>query len=381
MNEILQINRRKGFQDRLAEIDWVFISVITIIAGVGVGMLYSVADGAWRPWALSHALRFTVGLALMIGIALINLRFWMSVAYPIYAVALGLLLCVEFFGLTIMGAQRWIMVGPVQLQPSEIMKIALVLALARYYHGLRVDQVSHWLFLIPPLLMIGAPVFLVANQPDLGTSLLLAAGGAIILFLAGLSWWIVLGAVGASLAAIPIAIKFVLKDYQLERVMTFLNPERDPMGEGYHLLQSKIALGSGGVGGKGYLQGTQSHLNFLPEMQTDFIFTMYGEEFGLIGAAFLLILYACVFLMGLNIAMSSKSHFGRLVAMGVVATFSLYVLINTAMVMGLAPVVGVPLPLVSYGGTVLLTIMVGFGLVMSVHVHRDQDTLRSGDLL
>jgi len=381
VERIIHINRRKGFQDRLAEINWVFVALLCIIAGLGVAMLYSVADGSWRPWASSHAMRFSAGLVLSIVIALVNLRFWMSVAYPVYFVALGLLLCVEFFGLTIMGAQRWIMIGPVQVQPSEIMKIALVLALARYYHGLRVDQVSHWAFLIPPMAMIGAPVYLVASQPDLGTSLLLAAGGAILMFLAGLSWWIVAAAIVGVLAAVPIAIRFVLQDYQLERIMTFLNPERDPMGEGYHLLQSKIALGSGGVSGKGYMEGTQSHLNFLPEMQTDFIFTIYGEEFGLIGALFLLFLYLSVFGMGLNVALSSKSHFGRLVALGVTATFALYVLINTAMVMGLAPVVGVPLPLVSYGGTVMLTIMIGFGLIMSVHVHRDQDTLRSGDLL
>ena len=378
---IILPNRRKGFRDRLAEINWIFVALLASLACVGVAALYSVAGGKWEPWAANHALRFMVALGIMITFSLINLRFWMEMAYPLYFIALVLLIGVAVFGEPIMGAQRWLQLGPAQIQPSEFMKIGIVMALARYYHGLRVDQASHPIFLLPPILMLGAPLFLVLNQPDLGTSLLILASGAVIIFLAGLSWKIVGAAfVGMILSAV-FAIKYVLQEYQLDRIRTFLDPERDPLGHGYHLLQSKIALGSGGVSGKGFMQGTQSHLNFLPEMQTDFIFTMFGEEFGLIGAVSLLVVYLAVFAMGVGIAMSSKSQFGRLMAMGVCMTFVLYALINTAMVMGLAPVVGVPLPLISYGGTVMFTIMAGFGLVMSVHINRDQDTLRSGDLL
>ncbi|MEM8988072.1 MAG: rod shape-determining protein RodA [Pseudomonadota bacterium] len=381
MNTLILPSRRKGVRDKLAEINWGYVLILTMIAGIGVAALYSVAEG-WRPWALNHAMRFGVAFLVLIGVALINLRFWMTIAYPAYAVILVMLMLIPFIGEVNMGAQRWLQIGPIQVQPSEFMKIALILALARYYHGLRVDQVSHPLYMIPPLLMIAIPVALVAEQPDLGTSLMIFASGAVIVFLAGLSWRIVGAGVVGGVVAVWAALKFhILEDYQVERIMTFLNPERDPLGQGYHLLQSKIALGSGGVSGKGFMQGTQSHLNFLPEMHTDFIFTIFGEEFGLVGAGVLLLLYLAVFLMGVNIAMRAKSHFGRLIALGISVTSALYVLINTGMVMGLAPVVGVPLPLVSYGGTVMLTIMAGFGLVLSAHVHREQDTLRSGDLL
>ncbi|MHA7872518.1 MAG: rod shape-determining protein RodA [Hyphococcus sp.] len=291
------------------------------------------------------------------------------------------LVAVPFIGEINMGARRWIEFGGLQFQPSEAMKIGLVLGLARFYHDLRAEQVSHLLYLIPPALMIGAPVGLVFIQPDLGTALLLAATGVLMVFVAGLSWRLgLLGLLGGVAAAYG-AYRFeLLKPYQVERILTFLNPDRDPLGQGYHLLQSKIALGSGGLDGKGFMEGTQSQLKFLPEMQTDFIFTIFGEEFGFVGAMVLLMLYLAVILTGLSIAMAAKSHFSRMTVIGVVVTFSLYVLINTGMVMGLAPVVGVPLPLVSYGGTVMLTIMAGFGFVMSAHVHKDQDMYRSAEI-
>jgi rod shape determining protein RodA len=289
---------------------------------------------------------------------------------------------VPFVGEVNMGARRWLEFGSMQFQPSEAMKIGLVMALARYYHGLRAEQVSHILYLIPPALMIGAPVGLVFIQPDLGTSLLLAATGVIIVFVAGLSWRIgVVGAIGAGVAGYAAYYFDILKEYQLRRITTFLNPDSDPLGQGYHLLQSKTGIGSGGLTGKGFMEGTQTQLKFLPEMHTDFIFTVFGEEFGFVGAIGLLLLYFSVIVTGLSIGMSAKSHFARLTVIGVVSTFSLYVLINTGMVMGLAPVVGVPLPLVSYGGTVMMTIMAGFGLVMSAYVHRDHDVLKKGDFL
>lgn len=382
MSSLILPGPRRGIRDRLAKVHWPLVILLTLIAGAGVITLYSVAEGNWRPWALRHAIRYAVAVSLLVAMGMIAVRYWMALAYPIYFAALIALIAVPFIGEVNMGARRWIEFGGMQFQPSEAMKIGLVMGLARYYHGLRAEQVSHILYLIPPALMIGAPVGLVFIQPDLGTSLLLAATGIIIVFVAGLSWRIgVLGAIGAVVAGYS-AYRFdILKEYQLRRITTFLNPDLDPSGQGYHLLQSKIALGSGGLDGKGFMQGTQSQLQFLPEMQTDFIFTIFGEEFGFVGAIGLMALYLAVILTGLNIGMKAKSHFARLTVIGVVATFSLYVLINTGMVMGLAPVVGVPLPLVSYGGTVMLTIMAGFGLVMSAYVHRDQDALKRADFL
>ncbi len=380
MSSIILPGRRRGVRDKFSRLHWPLIILLTMIAGAGVVTLYSVAEGNWEPWALKHGLRYVAALGLMVGIAMVPIRYWMALAYPIYFAALIALALTPLIGVVNMGARRWIEFGGLQFQPSEAMKIGLVLGLARYYHGLRAEQVSHILYLIPPTLMVAAPVGLIFIQPDLGTALLLGATGAIIIFVAGLSWRIGLAGILGGVAAAYGAYRFdILKEYQVNRILTFLDPERDPLGQGYHLLQSKIALGSGGLDGKGFMEGTQSQLKFLPEMQTDFIFTIFGEEFGFVGAIGLLLVYLAIIFTGLSIAMSTKLHFARLTTTGVVATFTLYVLINTGMVMGLAPVVGVPLPLVSYGGTVMLTIMAGFGFVMSAHVHRDQDMYRSGD--
>lgn len=382
MSSIILPGRRRGIRDKFSRLHWPLIVLLTMIAGAGVVTLFSVAEGSWEPWAMKHGLRYLAALGILIAAAMVPIRYWLALAYPVYFVALAALIAVPFIGEVNMGARRWIEFGGMQFQPSEAMKIGLVLGLARYYHGLRAEQVSHILYLIPPALMIGAPVGLIFIQPDLGTALLLAATGAIIVFVAGLSWRIGFAGIVGGVAAAYAAYRFeFLKEYQINRILTFLNPDRDPLGEGYHLLQSKIALGSGGLDGKGYMEGTQSQLKFLPEMQTDFIFTIFGEEFGFVGAVGLLIAYLAVIITGLVIAMSTKLHFARLASVGVVATFTLYVLINTGMVMGLAPVVGVPLPLVSYGGTVMLTIMGGFGIVMSAHVHRDQDMYRSSEYL
>ncbi len=376
MSSIHLQSRNRGLRDRVTRLHWPLIIMLMMLGAAGMITLYSVAEGSWEPWALKHGIRFSAALAMMIVMGLISIRFWMSLAYPVYFLALVALATVPFIGEVNMGARRWIEFGGFQFQPSEAMKLGLVMALARYYHGLRAEQVSHFLYLLPPLVMIGAPVGLVFIQPDLGTSLLLGATGVAIMFVAGLSWRIgFLGAMAAGAGGYAAYYFDYIKPYQLERITTFLNPERDPLGQGYHLQQSKIALGSGGLDGKGYMQGTQSQLQFLPEMHTDFIFTIFGEEFGFIGAVGLLLLYLTVILTGLSIALRSKLHFARLAAVGVVVTFALYVLINTGMVMGLAPVVGVPLPPVSYGGTVMITIMAGFGLVMSAHINKDQDSL------
>jgi len=359
-------------QDKLADLHWTLILLLALTASVGFMMLYSVADGRVDPWALRQMIRFGVGLALMIVIACVDIRHWLRFAYAAYGVSLIGLIGVELMGVTGMGAQRWIDLGFFQLQPSELMKIALVLALARYYHNVPIEEVSWPSRLVVPLALIGMPVLITLRQPDLGTAVLILAGGAAVLFAAGVAWRYFLGAGLLVLAAIPIGWQF-LHDYQRNRVLTFLDPERDPLGTGYHILQSKIAMGSGGLFGRGFMGGTQAHLNFLPEKHTDFIFTMLTEEFGMVGGLTLLFFYALILVISFSVAISSRNHFGRLLATGIAVTFFLYILVNTAMVMGLMPVVGVPLPLVSYGGTAMLTLMIAFGLVMSVHIHRNTE--------
>ena len=370
----------RGFRGKLFEINWAFVLLILLVGLIGVGMLYSVEGGAWNPYASRHALRLGVGLMIMVVIALFPPRFWMGLAYPAYLGALVLLVGVELIGATAMGAQRWIDIGPIRMQPSEIMKIAPVLALARYYHDLPEEKVSSLGGLIIPALMIALPMGLIVKQPDLGTSLLLAATGVAIVFLAGLSWKVIIGSGVLGGVAGGFFFQYGLQDYQRRRIMTFINPEDDPMGAGYHILQSKIALGSGGMTGKGYMEGTQAHLNFLPEKQTDFIFTMLGEEFGFVGGLVVLGLYALILANCVMIATSCRSVFLRLVVMGVATTFSLYVFINVGMVMGMLPVVGVPLPMISYGGTVMMTVLIGLGLILGAHVHRDTEPPKGAGL-
>lgn len=371
---------RKGemtFSEKLWHISWTLILLVTVVASVGFLMLFSAAEGNLSPWADKQMIRFGVGLVILLSLAMIDVRHFMRYAYPFYTLALVLLVAVEVKGTIGMGAQRWVDLGLFQLQPSELMKIALVLALARYFHGADVDTVRRISFLVPPALLIAMPVVLVLKQPDLGTAMMLMMGGVVLFLVAGVPLWMFFTVGGIGLAAIPIVWE-MLRDYQKNRVLTFLDPDRDPLGTGYHITQSKIALGSGGVFGKGYMLGTQSHLDFLPEHQTDFIFTMLGEEFGMVGGVTLLGLYVLILAYGFYISARCRHHFGRLVAIGVTTTFFLYVFINIAMVMGLLPVVGIPLPLISYGGTAMMTLMIGFGVLMSVHVHRDVQISRSG---
>lgn len=369
--------RELRFAGKLRALNWSVVALVTIICCIGFALLYSVAGGSLEPWAGRQIVRFGVGILLLLVVATVHIRTWYQLAYPIYGATLLLLIATEFLGRMGKGAERWIDIGPLQLQPSELMKLALILALSRFLHGVLLDDVSRPTRLLPALLLILVPAGLVLMQPNLGTATILIAGGCGLIFLAGLSWKIIVPVIAIGLAVIPIGWEFALKDYQKQRVQTFLDPDSDPLGAGYNITQSKIALGSGGVFGKGFGQGTQSRLNFLPEKQTDFIFTVLGEEFGLFGLLILMGLYLALLMQGVSIAMDTRSQFGRLVAMGVSLNFLLYILINTSMSMGLIPVVGIPLPLVSYGGTALMTVLIGFGLMLSVQIHRGVDIPRN----
>ena len=364
-------------RQKVWQLNWGMVVLLCLVAGVGFAMLYSAANGSFEPWASAQMMRFGLGFVIMIVAALVDIRFWLRYAYAIYFGSLVLLGAVEVMGDIGMGAQRWIDLGIVRLQPSEMMKVALVLALARYFHGLSGEDVGRPLLLLLPLGLVLAPTTLVMKQPDLGTAgMLLLASGAVF-FCGGVRWWKFALVVAAGLASGPVSWQF-LHDYQKARVLTFLNPENDPLGAGYHTLQAMIGFGSGAVTGKGFMQGTQSHLNFLPEKQTDFIFTMLAEEFGLVGSLTLLVLYFLLLCYGFAIAFRARNQFARLLTLGLTTNLFLYVFINMAMVMGVFPVVGVPLPLVSYGGTVLLTVMASMGLVMSCYVHRDLRISRRG---
>ena len=370
--------RRLTFADKLRGIQWALVLLVAAISGVGFAMLYSAANGDYQPWASRQMTRFAIALVPMLAAALIDIRYWYRSAYWIYGVALVLVIAVDLRGTAGMGAQRWIGLGFMQLQPSEIMKVALVLALARYFHSVSAEDVGRLRYLIVPALMVAVPAALVLKQPDLGTAMMLMAAGAVLFFLAGMRLWMFAAGAMAAAAAAPLAWS-MLRDYQKNRLFTFLDPERDPLGAGYHILQSKIALGSGGLFGKGFLHGTQSHLSFLPEKQTDFIFTMIAEEWGLVGGLVLLGLYILVIGYAFAIALRCRSQFGRLLGLGIAVNFFLYAFINTAMVMGLIPVVGVPLPLISYGGTAMVTVMLSFGLLMNVGIHRDVRISRQGE--
>ena len=360
---------------RIAKLNWWLIFLVFCLAGVGIASLYSAAGGEMEPWASRQLTRFAVGACGMLAVALIDIKWWYRFTWIIYFIGLGLLLIVEVKGRVGMGAQRWIDLGFMQLQPSELMKIAVVMALARHFQGASPEQARRLTFLIVPVLIIIMPVALVLLQPDLGTSLMIVMVGAAMIFMAGAPIRLFLAAITLVALSIPVAWQF-LHEYQKKRVMTFLNPESDPLGAGYHIIQSKIAIGSGGVEGKGFLQGTQSHLNFLPEKQTDFIFTLWVEEWGLFGGLGLLGIFLLIFISALTTALRCKHNFGRYLILGIGVNFSLYVFINISMVMGLIPVVGAPLPLVSYGGTSMLAALIGFGLMMSCNIHRHSKVTR-----
>lgn len=369
----------EGIAAKLLALNWSLVLLLSALATAGFLMLYSVAGGSFEPWAEAQVMRFAAGLLIMVAIGLVHIRFWRWVAPFAYAVSLALLVAVDMMGVIGMGAQRWIAVGPLQIQPSEMMKIALVMALAAYYHRLPVEKVSRPLWVILPLALILVPVALVMEQPDLGTAILLLAGGGAVMFLAGVSLWYFAAAAAGGAGLVTAVLKSrgtdwqLIEDYQFRRIFTFLDPAADPLGAGYHITQAKIAMGSGGLTGKGYMQGTQARLNFLPEKHTDFIFTTLAEEFGYVGTTTILALYVLVIVFCVASATSNRDRFGALMTGGIAMSFFLLFAVNMGMVMGLMPVVGVPLPLISYGGSAMLVLMAAFGLVQSAHIHRPRD--------
>lgn len=354
---------------KLWRVNWLYVLLLCGLAGVGYVALYS-AGGGPQPYASNHVLRFAAALALMLVIAMTDIRLIAKLAWPVYFGALALLVAVARFGHVGKGAQRWIDLGGLQMQPSELMKIALVLALAAWFRRASWERMGNPVFLIPPILAVLAPVVLILKEPNLGTAVITAAVGGAVFFAAGVRWW-KFALVILPLPLLGTLVYHHLHDYQRARILTFLHPERDPLGAGYNIIQSKIALGSGGMWGQGFLHGTQGNLDFLPEKQTDFIFTLLGEQFGFVGSLVVLGLLCLIVLGGMAIALRCRHQFGRLLALGIAVNFSMYVFVNIAMVTGAIPVGGVPLPLVSHGGSAMMTVMLGFGLLMSVHVHRD----------
>jgi rod shape determining protein RodA len=357
-------------------INWPLVILLTAIAGVGLLMLYSVAGGSMTPWAEPQMKRYALGLTVMFIVAMVPIWFWRNMSVMAYLVALALLVAVEFFGTVGMGAQRWINLGFMRLQPSELMKIAMVMILAAYYDWLPIKKTSHPFWVLVPVFIILLPTFLVLTQPDLGTAILLVAGGGLMMFLAGVHWAYFATVIAAGIGGIYTVFLSrgtdwqLLKDYQFRRIDTFLDPSSDPLGAGYHITQAKIAMGSGGWTGRGFMQGTQSRLNFLPEKHTDFIFNTLAEEFGFVGGFSLLTLYVLILVFCIVSALQNRDRYSSLLILGIGVTFFLFFAVNMSMVMGLAPVVGVPLPLVSYGGSAMLVLMLAFGLVQSAHIHR-----------
>jgi rod shape determining protein RodA len=377
------IRRVPSGPGKILYLDWALIVLLVALAGVGVVMLHSVAGGRFDVWAETHLQRFAFGLAVMVAFAMVPIWVWRGASGLAYGVALALLVAVDLAGAVGMGAQRWLDLGVIRLQPSELMKVALVMALAAYYDWLPPARISRPLWVLLPLAIIGLPAALVLVQPDLGTALLIIFGGGAVMLAAGVHlgyFAVAIAGAGGTVTAVFLSRGTpwqLLKDYQYRRIDTFLDPASDPLGAGYHISQAQIALGSGGWGGRGLMQGTQNRLNFLPERHTDFIFTTLAEEFGFVGAVSLLVLYALVVAVCLRIALASLDRFSALVCIGIGTTFFLYFAINMGMVMGLAPVVGVPLPLVSYGGSAMLVIMAAFGIVQSANVHRPRQRARA----
>ncbi len=374
-----ELDPKLSLLGKMARINWILVFLIIILSLIGFINLYSVGGGSLYPWVIPQLQKFSFGLVIMVGIALIPISFWQASSYHIYFIGLILLVMVEIIGVRFMGAQRWLDLGIVQIQPSEIMKVAMVIAVANYYSQIDPTKVSRPLYLIFPICLIMFPVGLVFIQPDLGTAILLLAGGGIILFVSGVSLFYFIGIIFMFIGAVVSVLISrgtswqLLQDYQYRRIDTFLNPDSDPLGSGYQIIQSKIAIGSGGLTGKGFLNGTQTQLNFFPEKHTDFIFPVLAEEFGLFWSLIILILFFGIVLVCLYEALKVQDRFSSLLIIGLAGTFFLYFTVNLAMVTGLFPVVGIPLPLISYGGSALLSLMISFGFIQSAIIHGNKD--------
>ncbi len=364
--------------NRLENLNWLMISLIIMLAFTGFIMLYSAGGGSYRPWMIKQLIYFMIFFPIMIFIAIADIKIWFKYSYAIYIAGLILLLIVAISGHNAMGATRWFRIGAINIQPSEIMKICTVFALARYFYNVEVEDIGKIKIIAIPLLLIMMPAFLIFKQPDLGTSAILMIIGASVLFMAGVRAWKFISVGVIALIAIPFAWNFWLYDYQKQRVLTFLNPDKDPLGSGYNIIQSKIAIGSGGFFGKGYLNGTQGQLNFLPEKQTDFIFTMLAEEMGFVGSFILILIYLFIAILCYNIALKTKHQYGKLLVMGILNIFFIHMFINIGMVAGMMPVVGVPLPFISYGGTIMAAMMIGFGLILNVDLYKNAQLRNSG---
>ncbi len=379
--------RKDSLIYKLTQLHWFLLLTIIAIAAFGTLILFSAASSAHNlqtglpdihaDLAFNHATRFAMMLVVALVVALLPLRLWAALAYPAYFIGVIMLIGVDVAGVVVNGAERWLQLGPIRLQPSELMKLAVPIALARYYHQMfSAGRNALWVH-IWALIIVGIPVALILRQPDLGTALMVLGTGCAVIFFAGISLRVVVGLLAVVAIATPLAFFFALHDYQRQRIETMFNPEADPLGAGYQLQQGLIAVGSGGLAGKGFMEGAQKELDYIPEQHTDFIFTIVAEEFGFFGSLAVLVAWGVALLQGMSIAGNSRSAFGGLAAAGFVSTLALYVFINIGMVIGLLPVVGIPLPLISYGGTVIVTVMVGFGLLMAVHLNRANDmTLR-----
>lgn len=368
------MSRKLSFSQRIQEVNWFFIGLVMFLAGIGIIMMLSAGGGNFRELAMPQLIRLILGVGLMMGVALTPQAILYRYAYVIYFLGVLALVAVDIMGHIGMGAKRWINLGGMNLQPSEFMKLAVILALARYFHSKHIDDIRRFVFLIPPVLMLVIPAVLILRQPNLGTTIVTVSVGGVICFAAGVRLRYFIGAITAVVLAAPVAWQF-MHDYQKRRVLTFLDPSQDPLGAGYNILQSMIAIGSGGMFGKGFLKGSQGQLNFLPEKHTDFIFTMFAEEWGFIGSMVLLGLYALLMAFGIFTAINSRNNFGSLVAIGVTFLIFIHLFINMAMVMGMVPVVGLPLPFLSYGGSIMFSAMIGMGLLLNSHINRDKQLI------
>ncbi len=359
------------FLQKVKSFDFILLFTILIIGIISSFSMYSTDGGEILYHTKSHIIRFFIFYILMIILSFINVRYWHATGYIFYFVILALLVWASFFGITAQGSQRWVNLYLINLQPSELMKIAIIICFAKFFHRVQLKNVNSLKNILFPIVILVIPIVLVISQPDLGTSFLIAFSGLVVLWLSGINIKYFVYSFIAFIIAAPFAIS-VLKPYQKKRILTFFDPEKDPLGAGYQIIQSKIAVGSGGLSGKGFLKGTQSYLEFLPEKHTDFIFTLYSEEFGFIGSLILLLLYAIIILRVVVIGSSSRSFFGRLFCYGFAASLFIYIAVNMCMVLGLVPIVGSPLPIMSYGGSSMLATMIGFAIVMSTKIYHRQ---------